>query len=304
MNLSIKKKITSKINEIINSYLSKGSSLKDLKKYFLKTIAINDLINDINKESIHLFKDVDEYKEYIKKLINEIMSDRISNMKDNKSTKKFEQFNNDIAKCKNCDFEFDYTKTPESGMVYVKCPNCDKPVTQKDIKNENISLIKFENFKSINEIHLPVFKIDEICNNIDKANVIHKRLLAVYYKCNEKFIDIINKDTHHFKVNDMSGNIMGNNRVVFDAFVYSDTEIKQISDNLVEYSVNEFMKLLPNELNIFGIELKPESFIDKEKIKEIFVAMFIEKEVIRVITEILNLDYKGKTTIFHIWSAN
>jgi len=289
------------INEIIDNYISKGINLKDLKFYFQKENGFKNLIKNINNHSIHLFKDNNEYNDYIKKLLIEIMNDKISYMKDN--IKKFEYFNN-LVDCKKCNFEFDYLKTPESGMGYVKCPSCNDTITQKDIKLENNSLIKFENYKPINEIHLPIFKIDEICNNIDKPQITHKRILAVYYKCNEKFIDLINEKTHYYKVNDMSGNIMGNNRVVFDAYIFSDNEIKQIGDNLVEYSVNEFMKLLPNELNIFGIELKPESFIDKEKIKEIFVAMFIDSEIIRVITEILNLNYKGKTTIFHIWSAN
>jgi|AntRauTorckE6833_2_1112554.scaffolds.fasta_scaffold106984_2 DNA-directed RNA polymerase subunit RPC12/RpoP len=39
-----------------------------------------------------------------------------------------------ISVCPNCKNEFDYTSIPESGMGYVKCPKCDKPVTQKDIK--------------------------------------------------------------------------------------------------------------------------------------------------------------------------
>lgn len=38
-----------------------------------------------------------------------------------------------VAKCPNCGYEFDYLSTPESGMGYVKCPKCKEPVTQKDI---------------------------------------------------------------------------------------------------------------------------------------------------------------------------
>ena len=38
-----------------------------------------------------------------------------------------------MAKCANCGHEFDYLSVSESGMGYVKCPKCEKSVTQIDL---------------------------------------------------------------------------------------------------------------------------------------------------------------------------
>ena len=49
-----------------------------------------------------------------------------------KYIKAYEQLNN--AQCSNCGYIFNYLDIPETGMGYVLCPKCTKPVTQKDLK--------------------------------------------------------------------------------------------------------------------------------------------------------------------------
>lgn len=39
----------------------------------------------------------------------------------------------DDVQCPSCGYKFKYLDEPEAGMGYVKCPKCQKPVTQKDI---------------------------------------------------------------------------------------------------------------------------------------------------------------------------
>lgn len=46
-----------------------------------------------------------------------------------------------MVKCKNCGYEFEYESVSESGMGYVKCPECSEPVTQND-KTENMKYSK------------------------------------------------------------------------------------------------------------------------------------------------------------------
>jgi len=41
-----------------------------------------------------------------------------------------------IAICPHCKYDFDYLSIKESGMGYVKCPNCDGIVTQENVKSE------------------------------------------------------------------------------------------------------------------------------------------------------------------------
>lgn len=43
-----------------------------------------------------------------------------------------------LATCPKCEASIDYTKEPEVGMGYIKCPNCKEVVTQKNINAEEI----------------------------------------------------------------------------------------------------------------------------------------------------------------------
>lgn len=45
-----------------------------------------------------------------------------------------EKKNFDLAQCSKCEYKFDYLSIPESGMGWVKCPECGETVTQKDLE--------------------------------------------------------------------------------------------------------------------------------------------------------------------------
>ena len=58
-------------------------------------------------------------------------------MKILKSFKLFNMISESInVKCSNCGYIFDYLSISESGMCYVKCPECESPVTQKNISDD------------------------------------------------------------------------------------------------------------------------------------------------------------------------
>jgi len=50
------------------------------------------------------------------------------------------------TKCKKCNYIFNYDKTPEAGMGWVKCPKCGGPVTQADKvkKDEELSIFNLD----------------------------------------------------------------------------------------------------------------------------------------------------------------
>ena len=49
---------------------------------------------------------------------------------------------NDLVKCGNCGYEFDYLSISESGMGWVKCPKCEEAVTQESAK-ENLEIAPY-----------------------------------------------------------------------------------------------------------------------------------------------------------------
>lgn len=183
----------------------------------------------------------------------------------------------------------------------------DRMATEKDKKvMENVKDFDkyFENqIKKLYEVNLPAMKIDEILDDVSQVtNDTLKKVLVTQYKTYNDYIDLTDKKKHLFKIHDMVGDIMNNNRVSFDACIFDAADIKQIKVNLVDFSIGEFHNQLPNNLNIFGIDVKPSSFINKEELKVVFDEIFLPEEVVKIVSSILNFKYEGQNNNFYIWS--
>jgi len=155
----------------------------------------------------------------------------------------------------------------------------------------------------LNEINLPVIKIDEILNNVEeiKTNA-QKRTLSVIFKTFEQYIDLADKKRHHFKIHDIRGDIMNNNRITFDVYIYNDMDIQQIQKNIVFYAISEFFMNLPTIINTFGMDLNVASFVNKEELKNVIEQKITKDDTIKIITQIINMNYKGYLNNCHVWS--
>lgn len=162
----------------------------------------------------------------------------------------------------------------------------------------------FENkLEKLYEINLPVMKLSEILDDVTQVNDnTLKRVLVSYYKTYDDYIDLVDKKKHFFKVHDMIGDIMNNNRVSFDVCIYDKQDLERIKTNLVDFAIGEFHNELPNTLNIFGIDMKPSSFINKDELKTVFEGIFTHQEVVTIITNILGWKFDGQFNTFYIWS--
>jgi hypothetical protein len=169
-------------------------------------------------------------------------------------------------------------------------------------KFENWSPIAGKKIGMINEIKLPILKIEEILDSVSVvSNNLLKSLLVGYYKTHAEYIDLVDKKKHLFKVNDISGDILNSTRVTFDVMVFDDNDIKTIQNNIVRYAINEFYDNLPEMLDIFGIQIKPLGFIDKPALKATFEGTITADTAIEVITGITGFSYEKKHEAFHIW---
>jgi len=245
----------------------KKKTLSDAKKDFNKNSNISKLIKDIKHTGFRNFSkmiggdseeiNLVEYKNLVKKLVNEVIRDKIAKEKDKKL------------------------------MENVK--NFDK---------------YFENqMQKLYEIKLPTIRMEEILDDVTQVtNDTLKKVLVSYYKTYDDYIDLTDKKKHLFKVNDMVGDIMNNNRVSFDVCIFDKQDIDRIKTNLIDFSIGEFYASLPSSLNIFGIDMKPASFINKEELKAVFDGVFVPQEIVDVITGILNYKFDGQFNDFFIWS--
>lgn len=153
-------------------------------------------------------------------------------------------------------------------------------------------------------IIIPGIKIDEFIKGIEKANEGYKNVIASFYNTYEGYIDLEDEERHIFKVNDLTGDILNNNRVAFNVIIIAESEVDSIiRDNIVLLSTNEFYSNLPNMINIYGIDIKPISFINKEDLEFTFKNSFTKQELIRILTQSSNgYKYEGEQDGYLIWS--
>jgi hypothetical protein len=153
-------------------------------------------------------------------------------------------------------------------------------------------------------IIIPGIKVDEFLNGIDKADDSLKNVIAGYFNTYEGYIDLEDEDNHIFKVNDLTGDILNNNRVAFTVMILGDEELdKKIKENIVLLSMQEFYSNLPNMLNIYGIDIKPVSFINKDDLEYTFENAITKEEILRIITSSSKgYKYEGEKDGFHLWS--
>lgn len=152
-------------------------------------------------------------------------------------------------------------------------------------------------------IMIPGIKIDEFIIDIDKADNGYKNVLAGFYNTYENYIDIEDADKHIFKINDLTGDILNNNRVAFNAMVFEENQLQEkIKENITLLSMQEFYSNLPNMINIYGIDIKPISFINKDDLEYTFNEAITKQETIKIISQSSGYKYEGEKDGFHIWS--
>ena len=167
---------------------------------------------------------------------------------------------------------------------------------------EILNITKFTEWRSLNEFQIPNVKLEEFFYNIKLAGPKYTKILIDYYKSYEQYIDIIDKKKHMYKINDLSGDILGTERVVFKCFIFDKEDIENIRENLVTYALSEFYSEIPDSLNVFGIMTKPLSFIDKEAVKYTFQQTITFDTALNVISTLSKMTYENEFNGYYIWS--
>lgn len=161
-----------------------------------------------------------------------------------------------------------------------------------------------KNFKEykLNELKIPTLNLEEFLANVPPVkDETYTQALANHFKTYTNYIDINDKKKHWFKVHDMSGDIMNNNRVSFRAMIFTEDDLKTIHSNIIKSAINEVYADLPDTLNVYGATLKLISFIDKEALKFSLENIINMDETLKVVTASTGYVYVGKVDSFHIW---
>lgn len=167
---------------------------------------------------------------------------------------------------------------------------------------ETLNITKFTEWSSLNEFQIPNVKLDEFFYNIKLAASKYTKILVDYYKSYEQYIDLTDKRKHLYKVNDLTGDILGTERVVFKCMIFDKEDVENIRENLVTYAMSEFYSELPDMIDVFGIQVKPLSFIDKEAVKYSFQQTITFDTTLNVISTLGNMTYENEFNGYYIWS--
>ena len=161
-----------------------------------------------------------------------------------------------------------------------------------------------KNWKQFNEsFNIPGIRLDEITVGLKEADKGHKTMIATYFNTFENYIDEEDAKKHLYKVNDLTGDILNSNRVQFRVLILGQQEIEEtVKNNISNLSIAEFYSNLPNNLNIYGVNIKPISFINKEDLKYTFENILTIDELKKIITVISGFQFKGGKDGYYIWT--
>ena len=168
--------------------------------------------------------------------------------------------------------------------------------------NEINNIQKFTEWNSLLEFQIPNVKLDEFFYNIKLANIKYTKILIDYYKSYEQYIDLMDKKKHLYKINDISGDILGTEKVIFKCMIFDKEDIENIRENLVTFALSEFYSDLPDMIDVFGIKMKPLSFMDKEAVKYSFQQTITFDTTLNVISTLGEMTYENEFNNYYIWS--
>lgn len=159
--------------------------------------------------------------------------------------------------------------------------------------------------KYFESLIIPGIKIDDFLSGIEPAGKTHKNILSIFYNTYEDYVDIDDPQKHIFKINDLTGDILSNGRTQFNSMIFGKEELETtIRNNIVNKCMEEFYSNLPNNLNIYGIDIKPISFINKDDLKFTFENLLTIEELKRIITASSGYTFSGERDNYLIWRKN
>ena len=161
---------------------------------------------------------------------------------------------------------------------------------------------KFTEYANINEnFYIPNIKLDVFLNDVEYANDKHILAITSKYNTYKQFVAIENKKLHSFKVNDVTGDLLNNNRVIMNVQCFHSYEVDKIRDNIVAYCISNFYSELPQQITVFGVTASPVNLIDKDNLKKLFNDRITKELAIKIISVVSGYAYDGIQNEYFLW---
>jgi hypothetical protein len=160
---------------------------------------------------------------------------------------------------------------------------------------------KFKEYNIFENFYIPNVTIEEFLTNVEYATDIHKTAIEKKFNTYKQYIDILDEKKHLMKVNDITGDILNNNRVILNVYCFHSDEIDKIKENMTNYCINTFYSEMPTNITIFNINVSPLTFINKEALTNLFTEKISKDDVLNIMSVLLKADLDGAQNDFVIW---
>jgi len=158
---------------------------------------------------------------------------------------------------------------------------------------ESDGVMAFESFKYFESSDFKIKSLKQsLYKGIEKSDIGMEKALADYFDTNLSDIDVLDSDKHLFNVSGWSDEDT-------KAIIYSEEDLEIITNNIFEHLYEELVK---KEVEITeNIKISLDKIVDRDKFSKEFSNSFGEKKIIKIISDLLNSEWKEKTNKYHIW---
>lgn len=167
-----------------------------------------------------------------------------------------------------------------------------KDVIEDRYNMELDGIYTFESFKYFESNEFKVDNLKEVLyKGIEKSDINIEKKLSDYFDVNLGSIDIIDSYKHIFKINDWNGDD-------WEVICYSLEDLEVIRLNLVTKMLDEINN---SKLELSGVTISLNGLINSDLAIEKLNSELTEENLIKVISNILNFDFRERFNDVFIW---
>lgn len=171
-------------------------------------------------------------------------------------------------------------------------------LSKRKVSERKVS--SFEGFMLNESIDLDSIDIKYLFNDLGYSDD-DMDILSSYFKTKVEYIESKNPKYCVYSIMDFNSDILKNNRTRMDVMILADFQLEKMKENINKKILNGVYSNVPEEVDFMGIKLKPTTFFDKSKLKDVVKTLISEKEIVNLISKLTKFTFDKKYGEYYIW---
>jgi len=145
-------------------------------------------------------------------------------------------------------------------------------------ETNNISerkVTSFEGFMLNEAVDLDSIDINYLFNDLGYSDG-DMDILSSFFDTKVEYIESKNPKYSVYSIMDFNSDILKNNRTKMDVMILADFQLEKMKENINKKIINGVYSNIPEEVDFMGIKLKPTTFFDKTKLKDVIKTLISE----------------------------